>query len=227
MLGVCRIFAGVSGSPGSVHALRQAAALARHHAVPLNPLLAWLPPGGSANERKDPCPEVRQLWEDQAWQRLWKALDTAFGGLPTGIATQPVVVRGKPGRALTLLARQPGDLVVIGAGRRGPPAAAGRMRCRPLLPGPRLLSGAGRPAVGAGAGSGLWPARLGGPAPLDPGRSTAGLACYTTACGGVSTECAAPPAGACGRRRRRHRWRDGRCCMWSPLVPRPRGNCPC
>jgi len=120
MLGVCRIFAGVSGSPGSVHALRQAAALARHHAVPLIPLLAWLPPGGSANERKDPCPEVRQLWEDQAWQRLWKALDTAFGGLPTGIATQPVVVRGKPGRALTLLARQPGDLVVVGAGRRGP-----------------------------------------------------------------------------------------------------------
>jgi nucleotide-binding universal stress UspA family protein len=119
MLGVCRIFAGVSGSPGSVHALRQAAGLARHHDAVLVPLLAWVPPGGNLNERKDPCPELRQLWEDQAWQRLWSTLDAAFGGLPAGIATEPVVLRGKPGRALTLLARQPGDLLVIGAGRRG------------------------------------------------------------------------------------------------------------
>jgi len=120
MLGVRRVFAGVSGSPGGVHALRQAAELARHHDALLILLLAWVPPGGNVNERKDPCPEVRQLWEDQAWQRLWEALDTAFGGLPAGLATQPVVLRGKPGRALSLLARQPGDLLVIGAGRGGP-----------------------------------------------------------------------------------------------------------
>jgi nucleotide-binding universal stress UspA family protein len=119
MLGVCRIFAGISGSPGSVHALRHAADLARRHDAVLVPLLAWVPPGGNPNERNDPCPELRQLWEDQAWQRLWDTLGTAFAGLPAGIATQPVVLRGKPGRALTLLARQPGDLLVIGAGRRG------------------------------------------------------------------------------------------------------------
>jgi nucleotide-binding universal stress UspA family protein len=119
MPGVSRIFAGISGSPGSVHALRQAAGLARHHDAVLVPLLAWVPPGGNLNERKDPSPEVRQLWEDQAWQRLWDTLETAFGGLPAGIATQPVVLRGKPGRALTLLARQAGDLLIIGAGRRG------------------------------------------------------------------------------------------------------------
>jgi nucleotide-binding universal stress UspA family protein len=119
MPGVCRIFAGVSGSPGSVHALRQAAGLAHHHDAILIPLLAWVPPGGNLDERKDPCPEVRQLWEDQAWQRLWGTLDTAFGGLPAGIVTEPVVLRGKPGRALTLVARQLGDLLVIGAGRRG------------------------------------------------------------------------------------------------------------
>jgi nucleotide-binding universal stress UspA family protein len=120
MLGVCRIFAGVSGSPGNVHALRHAAALARHHDALLVPLLAWVPPGGNLNERKDPSPQVRQLWEDQAWQRLWDAIDTAFGGLPTAITTEPAVLRGKPGKALTVVARQPGDLLVIGAGRRGP-----------------------------------------------------------------------------------------------------------
>jgi nucleotide-binding universal stress UspA family protein len=119
MAGVCRIFAGVSGSPGNVHALRQAADLARHHDAALVLLLAWVPPGGNLSERKDPCPEIRQLWEDQAWQRLWGALDTAFGGLPAGIAIQPIVLRGKPGQALTLVARQAGDVLVIGAGRRG------------------------------------------------------------------------------------------------------------
>jgi nucleotide-binding universal stress UspA family protein len=126
MLGVYRIFAGVSGSPGSVHALRHAAGLARYHDAVLVPLLAWVPPGGNLNERNDPSPQVRQLWEDQAWQQLWSTLDTAFGGLPAGIATEPVVLRGKPGRALTLLARQPGDLLVIGAGRRGPLRRLGR-----------------------------------------------------------------------------------------------------
>jgi nucleotide-binding universal stress UspA family protein len=120
MPGTCRIVAGASGSPGSVHALRHTADLARHHHATLIPLLAWIPPGGNLSERKDPCPELRQLWEDQAWQRLWDTLDTAFGGLPAGIRAQPAVLRGKPGKALTLVARQPGDLLVIGACRRDP-----------------------------------------------------------------------------------------------------------
>jgi nucleotide-binding universal stress UspA family protein len=129
MPGTCRIFAGVSGSPGSVHALRHAADLARHHDAVLVPLLAWVPPEGDLHERKHPCPELRQLWKDDAWQRLWDTLDTAFGGLPAGIATQPVVLRGKPGRAMTLLARQPGDVLVIGAGRRG---LLRQLRCCPV-----------------------------------------------------------------------------------------------
>jgi len=104
-----RVFAGVSASPGSVLALRQAADLAHHQAI-LIPLLTWLPPDGDIHERKHPWAELRQLWEDDAWQRLWDTLDRAFGGLPAGVTTQPVVLRGKPGTVLTGLARQPGDL---------------------------------------------------------------------------------------------------------------------
>jgi nucleotide-binding universal stress UspA family protein len=114
-----RVFAGVSGSPGSVPALRQAAELARHHGAILIPLHAWVPPEGDLHERKHPWhPELRQLWADDAWQRLWAALDAAFGGLPAEITTEPVVLRGKPGPVLTGAARRAGDLLVIGTGRR-------------------------------------------------------------------------------------------------------------
>jgi hypothetical protein len=97
---VCRIFAGVSGSPGSVYALRQAADLARRNDAILIPLHTWAPPEGDPHERRHPCQELRQLWEEDAWQRLWEALDTAFGGLPAGVRAQPVVLRGKPGNHL-------------------------------------------------------------------------------------------------------------------------------
>jgi hypothetical protein len=47
------------------------------------------------------------------------SLGRAFGGLPAGLATQPVVRRGKPGKILAGLARRPDDILVVGAGRRG------------------------------------------------------------------------------------------------------------
>jgi nucleotide-binding universal stress UspA family protein len=165
MPGARRIIAGVSGSPGSVHTLRLAADLARDHDAVLIPVLAWVPPDGDRHERRHPCPELRQLWKDDAWQRLQDALGTAFGGLPAGIVTQPAVLRGKPGKVLVSTARQPGDLLVIGVGRPGP-----------LLPGSRPLPGAGHPGPRPGPGRGLRPARLGVPAPLGQGNSTARIA---------------------------------------------------
>lgn len=126
MPGAGRIFAGVSGSPGSVPALRHAAGLARQHDAVLIPLHTWVPPDGDRHERRHPCAELRQLWEDDAWQRLWQALDTAFGGLPDRIRVQPAVRRGKPGKVLAGVACQPGDLLVIGSGRRGPLRRLGR-----------------------------------------------------------------------------------------------------
>jgi hypothetical protein len=55
MPGIRRIVAGVSGSPGSVHALRQAADLARRSDAFLIPVHAWVPPEGDIHERKHPA----------------------------------------------------------------------------------------------------------------------------------------------------------------------------
>jgi nucleotide-binding universal stress UspA family protein len=176
MPAVCRIVAGVSGSPGSVHALRHAADLARHHDATPIPLLAWAPPGGDLADRKSPDPQLRQLWKDDAWQRLWEALGTAFGDLPAGIATQPVVLRGKPGKALTLLARQPGDLLVIGAGRQSPLLRLGAaVSAGTAWPTPTARYWPSRPP--RSPASRPWPARLGA-ANLREGRDTSpGFAC--------------------------------------------------
>lgn len=120
MLAERLIFAGVSGSPGSVQALRYAADLARQHDDILVPVLAWVPPGGDRAERTAPDPELRQRWEDDAWHQLRDALRTAFGGPPPGVRTRPLVVRGPAGKVLVSTANRISDLLVIGAGRRGP-----------------------------------------------------------------------------------------------------------
>ena len=70
-------------------------------------------PDGDRHERKHPCAELRQLSDDDAWQRLWQALDTAFDGLPAGIRVQAAVRRGEPGKILTGAACQPGGAVAI------------------------------------------------------------------------------------------------------------------
>jgi nucleotide-binding universal stress UspA family protein len=126
--GVRRIIVGVSGSPGSLQALRHAADLARMHGAVLIPLLAWTPPGGDLADRGHPSPYLRKVWQDAAWQRLWQAIDLALGGIPHDVEFESRVLRGMPGQVLTGIARDPGDLLVIGAGRRGPVAHA--LSCR-------------------------------------------------------------------------------------------------
>jgi hypothetical protein len=153
MPGTRRIFAGVSGSPGSVHALRQAAQLAHHHDALLIPVLAWLPP----DSRRLPWPELRQIWHDDAWQRLWDTLDATFGGLPDGIATEPAVLRGNPPQGADRCG--PPGRRRAGHRRRAarPPAADVGQPGQPLLPGPRPLPGAGHPSpcLAQQAGHGL------------------------------------------------------------------------
>jgi nucleotide-binding universal stress UspA family protein len=116
---VRRIFVGASGSANSLRALRYAAGLAQDEPATLIPVHAWVPPGGELADARHPSAYLRQIWRDAAWQRLWKALDAAWGGLPPGLSVVPHALRGQAGPVLTAVADRPGDLLVVGAGRRG------------------------------------------------------------------------------------------------------------
>jgi nucleotide-binding universal stress UspA family protein len=115
-----RIVVGVSGSAGSsLQALRYAAQLARTDSATLSPVLAWVPPGGQLADRSYPSSELRRVWKEAAWERLWRAVNLAIGGPPGDVAFSPAVVRGEAGPALTRFAAEPGDVLVIGTGRHG------------------------------------------------------------------------------------------------------------
>jgi nucleotide-binding universal stress UspA family protein len=115
---VRRIIVGVHGSVGSLQALRFAADEARHRAVPLVAVIAWVPPGGDMAERRLSSPHLRKIWRDAAWQQLWEAFDAGLGGVPKDLSVQPQVARGETGPVLVDLASEPGDLLIIGTGRR-------------------------------------------------------------------------------------------------------------
>jgi nucleotide-binding universal stress UspA family protein len=115
---VRRIVVGVHGSLGSLQALRWAADEARERRVPLIPVIAWVPPGGDLAERGHPSPYLRKVWTDAAKERLTAAFEAGLGGVPSDVDTQPYVARGETGPVLVDIAGQPGDLLVIGTGRR-------------------------------------------------------------------------------------------------------------
>jgi nucleotide-binding universal stress UspA family protein len=115
---VGRVVVGVSGSPGSLGALRYAAELARGQRSVLTPVLAWIPPGGELADRRYPSPYLRAIWKQAAWDRLWHAVDLAFGGPPDDVDFSPEVVMGQPGEVLARVAQQ-SDVIVIGSGRHG------------------------------------------------------------------------------------------------------------
>jgi len=116
---VNRVVVGVSGSAGSLIALRYAADLARSQGAALAPVLAWTPPGGELADRRYPSAELRLVWVQRSWDRLWRAMDLALGGPPAEVELGPQVVMGQPGPVLAISARQPGDVLVVGAGRHG------------------------------------------------------------------------------------------------------------
>lgn len=117
---VHRIVVGVHGSLGSLQALRWAAEEARERHVPLVPVIAWVPPGGDLAERSHPSPYLRRLWHEAARARLSAAFDEALGGVPGDLPVQLRVERGDTGPVLVDVASRPGDLLVIGTGRRHP-----------------------------------------------------------------------------------------------------------
>jgi nucleotide-binding universal stress UspA family protein len=120
VFGVDRLIVGTSGSPGSLAALRYAEGLAcAHHAV-LIPVIAWEPPGGDQDERLVCSAPLRQACRDLAGQQLRDALVAVWGEVPDDPLVRPQIERGPAGRVLVTFARRPGDLLVVGAGRRGP-----------------------------------------------------------------------------------------------------------
>jgi len=121
---VVRVIVGASGSPGSLRALRYAQHLARDCGATVVPVLAWLPPGGELADRRTPDEELRRIWDQDAHQRLQDALNLAWGTPPADLPVRPLVRRGQPGPVLAGAACRPGDLLVIGADRRGALARA-------------------------------------------------------------------------------------------------------
>ena len=119
MSGVGRLIVGTSGSPGSLQALRYGEGLARAHGAVLIPVLAWELPGGDHAVRVQPSGELRQEWRNFACQRLRDALIAVWGKIPGDPLVQPHLERGPAGWVLVNLARRPGDVLVVGAGRRG------------------------------------------------------------------------------------------------------------
>lgn len=119
MSGLRRVIVGASGSPGNLCALRYAEHLARATGAALIPVHAWIPPGGDLADRRCPSLYLRRVWTEDARQRLAASLQAAWGQLPADLTIDPVVARGEPGPVLTAIAYQPGDILVIGTGRRG------------------------------------------------------------------------------------------------------------
>lgn len=117
--GIGRVIVGVSGSPGSITALRYAEFFSHGGDVIVLAVHAWVPPGGDLAERRSPSPELCRLCEEAARQRLRDAIFAAWGtGLPE-VDARAIVQRGEAGPVLAGLACSAGDLLVVGAGRRG------------------------------------------------------------------------------------------------------------
>ncbi len=119
MPGVGRVIVGASGSPGSLHALRYAEGVARAHGTVLVPALAWGTPGGDYAVRVQPSGPLRLEWQTLACQKLRDALIAVWGEVPGDPLVEPHVERGPAGWVLVNLACRPGDVLVVGAGRRG------------------------------------------------------------------------------------------------------------
>jgi len=114
-----RIIAGVSGSLGSLHALRRAVVEARLRDSVVWSVITWVPQGGEAANRRMPCPDLLRLWRDAAAQRLCTAWLEALGGIPNDLEVNLVVLRGTPGPRLVQLADREHDMLVVGAGTSG------------------------------------------------------------------------------------------------------------
>jgi nucleotide-binding universal stress UspA family protein len=114
-----RVIVGVSGSLGNLAALHTAVDEARRSDALLIALSAWTPGCGDVAHRRSPFQPQLQKWREGAQDRLRTAFVDAFGGPPPDLEIECLAAQGDPRRLLVGLARRPGDLLVVGTGRRG------------------------------------------------------------------------------------------------------------
>jgi nucleotide-binding universal stress UspA family protein len=114
-----RVVVGVSGSPGSLQALRAAVDEARSRDAALIAVLAWTPAGGEFAYHRAPCLELLRMSERDAAWRLRNSFDEAFGTVPGDVRVELALIRGEAGAVLVGAADRPGDLLVVGAGPHG------------------------------------------------------------------------------------------------------------
>jgi nucleotide-binding universal stress UspA family protein len=117
--GISRLIVGASGSPGSLQALRYGESLAHAHDAALIPVIAWELPGGDRTHRVGGSHELAKACQELACQQLRDAICAVWGVVPGDPLVHPRVERGPTGWVLVNLASRPGDVLVVGAGRRG------------------------------------------------------------------------------------------------------------
>ena len=117
--GARRIIIGTSGTPGSLQALRHAAGIARRTTPRSFPCWPGCRPAATsltAVIRQGSCARSGGTRPGSGCgnRSRWPG-----AGSPAGRPAEPKVLRGDPGEVLVAAACEPGDLLVVGAGRRG------------------------------------------------------------------------------------------------------------
>ncbi|QES12201.1 universal stress protein [Streptomyces venezuelae] len=114
-----RVVVGTNGSLGSLRALHEAATHAHAREVELLVVMAWQPPGGGPGSRTACGPSVLTDHRNTTAALLREILDAFREGRPD-VAPVGRIVRNTPGVALVDAVGDPGDLLVVGTGSRGP-----------------------------------------------------------------------------------------------------------
>ncbi|MGE7385207.1 universal stress protein [Streptomyces sp. NPDC004126] len=115
-----KVVVGVSEGLGGLGALHRAAVEARLRRVELCAVLAWQAPDGGPGSRTSCGVPVLALCRSAAADRLREVLGAAFGAGTPAVTVTALTVRGTAGAALVDVARDPEDLLVVGAGPQGP-----------------------------------------------------------------------------------------------------------
>ena len=114
-----RVVVGISGSIGNLAALHAAVAQAQRADAQLVAVVAWTPVGGEFSYPRAAGPSVPKSSPQQAQDTLMSAFADAFGGPPPDVPIRSIIARGFAGSVLVDEASRSGDLLVVGAGRRG------------------------------------------------------------------------------------------------------------